>query len=329
MGTRLISLVLWLSLSASLAYPQDYFRYQRQLNRVDEDVLDARWTEAMQRMDSLEAEYAFIYARHCIKGLQLAVIANDSLRMETWLRRCFLRGVPLWLIRSNPLMGQSLQYANIRTVALQFDSLHQQYLNSLHQPLVRLLDSLIIIDQRLTEKVNDGFVVLRPFYGLSWLHNNKRQYRVLREVIATHGFPGERLVGISFWQLDSATSYNEFSFWGPDLRETRVRTMLLHCFSSPRDDLNELLLPAVEQGYLPAYQYGAFNDFLAAWGKRKYRRNTYYNVWHHDPDSNHLSLINRKRERIGLNTFEQQQRNDLLNRERRKLGIMDSCVLLE
>ena len=43
--------------------------------------------------------------------------------------------------------------------------------------------------------------------------------------------------------------------------------MLIHYFSSPRNDINEALRESVKQGFLPAYQFAAINDFNALYGK--------------------------------------------------------------
>ena len=80
---------------------------------------------------------------------------------------------------------------------------------------------------------------------------------------------------------------------------------------------------------MPPYQYGTLNDFMAKWGKGKHGEFQYYNVWHQDPDhSNDLEIENRRKS-IGLNSYEQQNRNMLIFRERRKNHTANSEIILE
>ena len=83
------------------------------------------------------------------------------------------------------------------------------------------------------------------------------------------------------------------------------------------------------KGFIPPYQYAALNDFMARWGRKKYGNYTYYNAWHQDPDTTHLDDINKRRDQIGLNSFEQQEKNKLLNRERRKNRTANSEIVTE
>jgi hypothetical protein len=245
------------------------------------------------------------------------------------LQRCFTRGVPLWIIRMHELMQPALHYVNTQAVVQDYDSLRRVYYRSLNAELVHLVDSLITIDQWHTDRVNNGFVLLRPFYWMGWVRNNKRQFKILKPVIEKYGYPGEYLVGLPERELDSATNYKNKHFWGPLLFEDRAEIMLIHYFSQPRDDINALLYPSMIKGYLPSDQYSNLNDFLAEWGRRKYRRKTYYNTWHWDPDTLHIPVIDLRRDSIGLNTFAQQQRNVSVNRERRKNKAMNASILLE
>jgi hypothetical protein len=101
--------------------------------------------------------------------------------------------------------------------------------------------------------------------------------------------------------------------------------MILNCLK------NWEVYPLVEQiieGNLLPYQFGAFNDFLARWGKRRYR-STYYDVWHKDPNrANETAILNR-RYAIGLNTLKQQNLIENLTDIRRRDKIMNSTIIMD
>jgi len=89
-----------------------------------------------------------------------------------------------------------------------------------------------------------------------------------------------------------------------------------------------MLIDQINKGNLLPYQFGSFNDFLAKWGKRKYN-NTYYNVWHKDPNTDKENEINNRRYRIGLNTIKQQDILETISNERLKNRIANSSIILE
>jgi hypothetical protein len=89
-----------------------------------------------------------------------------------------------------------------------------------------------------------------------------------------------------------------------------------------------MLIDQINKGNLLPYQFGSFNDFLAKWGKRKYN-NTYYNVWHKDPNANKENEINNRRYRIGLNSIKQQDLIEILIDSRRKDKTMNRSIILD
>jgi hypothetical protein len=93
--------------------------------------------------------------------------------------------------------------------------------------------------------------------------------------------------------------------------------------------MNKDLLENIETGNLPPHQYGAINDFLARWGKKKCGDFSFYNVWHEDPEILNISEINSRRVAIGLNTYDQQNRNSVIWTNSRKCNLANSKVILE
>ncbi len=136
---------------------QDYFEYQRIFNRIDEDLLKENYPAAIQRLDSVYTTYDFIYARHCIKALQICCVAKDSLRADKFLAKCFRQGIPLWIIRTNELTSRSLTYSLTSHTVKAYDSLRAAHRLSINLDLARQIDTLIEIDQSRTDKVNNAF----------------------------------------------------------------------------------------------------------------------------------------------------------------------------
>lgn len=325
-----LTILLFLLFLTGNSFGQNYIEYQSTFNRVDEEILTQNYKLAIERLDSIYSNYEFVFAKHCIKALQICITANDSVHADKWLAKCFMQGVPLWIIKNNDITKKSLQYSTTQITIQKFDSLYSIYESSIDTNLSRQIDSLFTLDQKYTHKINDGFFALRfTIYYLQWLKNNKRQFAIIENIIDNYGFPGERLIGLSDITEDSA-SINFFKRYGLGFYEDkRVYFMLIHYFSKPRKDINDKLLQNVINGFIPAYQFGAFNDFMATWGKKRYGDYQYYSIWHQDNKSENLDNINKRRLAIGLNTFEQQQRNRSINDEKMKNEKANSEISLE
>lgn len=321
--TILISLC-WIDL-----FGQNYFEYQKTFNRIDNDIDSNNLYIASKRLDSIYNSFDFIYAKHCIKALQISCIQNDTSNTDKWLRKCFIQGVPLWIIRNNELTSKVFNYSLTKNSLLFYDSLRTVYKSSINVSVSKTIDSLYVIDQEFTNKVNSGFILFRhTIYGIQWINNNRKQFNVIKNIIDNYGFPGEQLIGLSSYYQDSVEAYQDVLFYGPSIDDYRTYIMLIHYFSSPRNDINEALRESVKQGFLPAYQFAAINDFNALYGKKK-NNSEYYNVWHDDPNQENNSKINLRRQFIGLSPLSEQNRNNQFNIDRRKTKTINSTIILE
>ncbi|MDT8308722.1 MAG: hypothetical protein RQ866_04270 [Bacteroidales bacterium] len=326
---RLKIWILLLFLTSQL-FGQDYIEYHRTFNRIDEDVLSQNYTAAIERLDSIYLKYDFIYAKHCMKALQICITANDSIKADKWLEKCFKQGIPVWIIRTNEITNKSITYSTTQKTLNDFDSLHSIYLSSVNTNLREKIDSLLTIDQKYTRRVNDGFVLFKPIHWLQWGINNQRQFELLKQIIEAYGYPEERLIGLSNIQ-DSVAFAKHFTFWGPsELRDSRVQIMLQHCYSTWHKidfDFKDTLNKNLCNGNMPAFQYAKIIDFMLP-DKQKYINNKF---WLRDKfcEENCNEIINRNRYSIGLNTSEQEKRNTLIERERRKNKKANAKIMLE
>ncbi len=323
-------LLFVLFLSGPSCYSQDYFAYQAICTRVDDDVLAKDYKLALQLMDTVLYGYDFIFARHCIKALQICSCASDTTRAALWTDRCAAQCVPYWILKTNALTAATLQYDTSTFATMRYDSIYCVSKAALNTDLARQVEQLIERDQRYTRRVNDGFILLRyTLYYPRWLHNNKKQFKTITRIIDQYGYPGERLIGLPRYWEDSAANAKSIRFFGADIFNTEVWTMLVHYYSNPRKGINDKLLPYVQRGYMSAKQYADLNDMMADRGKTRYGRYLYYNTWHTDPDERNLDSINARRHALGLNDHATQQRNILAAREKRKNRQMNETVITE
>lgn len=324
---RVLMLFL-LTFTSFQAIGQNYVIYHQTFNRIDEDIIQNNYDLALVRLDSIYINYDFIYARHCIKALQISCFVGDSVKANKWLEKSFKQGIPQWILRSNGLTKRAFYFSTTINTIQNFDSLNAIYNMSINTNLANQIDSLLLIDQKYTKKVNDGFFLFRyTIYGLSWVKNNKKQFKIINKIINEYGFPGERLIGLDRFCEDSIAMAQKINFWGPDiLNEGRTYIMLLHYFSTSHKknyDFQDKLLQNLINGYIPSYQYGNICDFISG------RKNKRYSIDLIDNKMDSMQVINGNRFSIGLNSVDQEKRNVLINREYRKNKRANSEIILE
>lgn len=329
----LFSLLLTWVVQSSFAQrlvAEDYYEYQRIIYRIDGDILTNNYPVAIQRLDSLYNNYDFIYAKHCFKALQICSLSADSVNALKWLKKSMEQGVPLWMFQNNELTKLVFNFSETQQIVASYDSLRMIYQRTIREDIRNTIDSLYELDQKYTRRVNDGFILLRyTGYYMRWLKNNKRQFEIIKAITETYGFPGEKLIGLPSYVADSLQMSKRFNTQGPLLGETNAYIMLIHYYSNPRLDMNKELIQSVKSGYLPAYQFGALNDFMAKWGKGKYGNYQYYNVWHTDPNPANASEIEKRRRAIGLNSFDEQKQVDEIYDERVITKTVNKEIILE
>lgn len=320
---RLVIFLLILSAISLCSFGQNYIYYHQTFNRVDEDVLSENYNLALLRLDSIYTNYDFIYAQHCFKSLQICCYVDDSIRANKWLNKCFTQGISIWFIRSSELTKKSLAYSTTMETIQDFDSLYSIYKASINLNLANQIDSLFEIDQKYTQKVNDGFILFRhTIFGLKWIINNKKQFTIINNIIKEYGFPGEKLIGLPKTYEDSVSTVRYISFWEPYIREWQAYIMLLHYFSTKRNvsvDFKNTLFQNVINGNMTPFQYANICRYIY-----RHSKNTDYESYYGND-----TITNRKRLEVGLNTVEQEKRNELIQRERRKNKKANDEIMLE
>jgi hypothetical protein len=314
---------------ATQLHGQNYIQYQQTFNHIDDDVLSQNYRLAIIRLDSVYSNYEFIYAKHCIMALQICITAQDSINTDKWLAKSFRQEIPVWYIRTNELTKKALTFSTTQKTVNNYDSLHSIYKASINTEISSILDSLLVSDQKYTQNVNDGFILFKPIYWLQWGINNKRQYRTLKQLIQSYGYPEEKIIGLSSLE-DSIRFAQHLIFWGPsELRDSRMQIMLQHCYSTWHKidlDFKNTLYQNLCDGNMPSYQYAIVIRFMFP-NKPKYIHASYFLT--HRSDSTSVEIINKNRYLIGLNSVEQDERNTLINRERRKNKKANSEIMLE
>ena len=279
---------------------QSYIDYNFLKDKGQECIIDKKFQEAQIYYDSIYNNYDFIYAGDCFVGLKLAVQNNDSIRANKFLLKGISMGVPIKLVKNDEFLNKNLKFDLWHGISQEkIDSLLLIYNNRINKELVRQISIMYVADQKATFKVNKSFL-----YYFKWRIVSKRNAKIIKEIIQTYGYPGEKLLGVQL-----STNKNGDTVCNPYYpNRSSEYFMLIHYFSDKVSDWEEyqqLLYNQLENGNLRPSQYADFCDFKARWKKSKRQGTDYfYNEWHYDPDTTRIPEINKRRAEIGLLDFD-------------------------
>lgn len=282
---------------AAMPSRQDYILYNQKITDVSILVFRGDERLALQKFDSLFNAFDYVFAKDAYMGMQLAAkLGKDTLGFR-YLSYCMAHGVPLSLIRRDSLIKRLsvMDPARWKNTLENYVHLRELYIKRISTPCKRTIDSLYELDQALTRKLNAS-VVLRPYYWLAWNRRNKKDVDAVLSMIDQCGYPGEQTSGLS--TLDNTDTTRMHYGVNCFLGFHKTEFILIHYFSKKRNSLDEALLPEVLAGRMTVYEYAVIHDFMARWGKRKYR-SFYYNEWHQCPEGLE-SQVDSNRAALGL-----------------------------
>jgi hypothetical protein len=277
---------------------ENYTNYWKTFYNAEQYVIENKYQLALECMDTLNNNYSKMYSSHSYFASRIAVLSNDTNRALKFIRRSITNGIPLRLIKADTFLIVATKYKQWERVERDYDSLRNIYLKRINKKLRVQIDSMITIDQDITNKINNSFL-----YFFKWRKVCRRNAKLLNKIILENGYPGEFLIGLSNFGSTYPISKQDKIYINYAFQEAAVRTMLIHYFSykEPYKELNKILLFEVVKGNLPSNYFASFLDFQSKWRKDK----EYYNEWHSDPCNENIEFINERRKAIGLNSYEQ------------------------
>ncbi|MCX2575959.1 hypothetical protein [Pedobacter sandarakinus] len=300
MKTKLIFILLFF---AKNAFTQEYINYARTMSEVKELILIDKFKEGVQLFDyKIFKKYDFIFAQDIFLIAQTAVNAGDIDKAFLYLNKCALQGVPLIVLTDNKIISQLNKDSRWKVFENKYEQLFSAYRSNINLSIRKTIDSLFVVDQLKTKRINRSFFSSLLGYP-SWRSTSKRHAKLIFSITKKYGYPGEKLIGINTFDGNKSDSMKMIGNNLPRLSEHKTLAMLLHYFSGPVEGDDKLFYQNLKSGFMPAEVYASYNDFMAKFGKKKYK-DRFYNEWHSDPNKEKIQEINIRRQLIGLYPYE-------------------------
>lgn len=281
---------------------EDYLEYHRQITGAESLIAEERYKEALNIYEDVFSSFDFIFVRDYKVATQLAWYLEEKKLAFDYLTDAIKAGWTLKDIKSNDFLKPMRMEAEWEKVKSDYTRLRAIYISRLNQPLRESVHEMSRQDQKkaLGALFRIGDKAQTKYAEEKFAPHSIRQMHKLIDLLHHNGYPGEKLIGNSFWMSTILSHHNSIS---PEYckHDTLYRSI------QPK------LHQAIKLGQMSPYEYALADDWRRA---VEFGRDSPYAPGYgflNQPTSATLERTNTLRQEIGLRTIE--LRNKLVDIE--------------
>jgi hypothetical protein len=304
MNKYLILIFFILSLLCPIAKTNgqtNYLDYHKEIIRCEKLIAERKFGNAIMKFDSLFNHFEFVFLRDCKVAAQLSAFEQNSKSAFRFLRLGILNGWTLKSIENDEKLSFFREDSQWRDIQSEYDSLHSRYLKGINIPLKEQVHKMYKRDQKkaLGALLRIGQKAQVKYAEKKFAPHSEKQLYQLNDILEQHGYPGERLIGNSWWVSVILSHHNSIS-------ENYNSKDTLYTYLKPK------LTEALENGEVSPYTLATIEDWrTAALNKHNL---TSYGFLGAIPNDSVLEVVNKNRADIGIRSIE--LRNKLIEIEK-------------
>jgi tetratricopeptide (TPR) repeat protein len=286
---------------ASAKANQNYGNYHQQVMEAEKLLADEKYPEALKVYESLFSNYDFIFLRDYQIVTQLALHLKNHQKALQYLKEGIKAGWDKKSVKKNGYLAPLWKNRQWKSIRKEYASLRNHYQEKLDKPVRKQVKKMFAKDQwqalgalfKFSPKGQDHYAEKK--FG----PHSKKQVEQLIIILDGKGYPGERLIGNSFWVATILTHHNSIS-------KAYVQKDTLYEFLKPK------LLTAISKGQMSPEEFALIDDwYRVVKFNGKEPAYGYLNAL----SQSELVQVNAVRKKIGLGTVE--TRNQLIDIEKR------------
>ncbi len=275
---------------------QDYEKYHQQVIEAEKLITLEKYEDALFLLDELIASYDFIFLREYQIATQLALCSKDIPKAKEYLEKGILAGWTIKSIKKNVFL-KNLPKEDWGAIKKKYKNLNKQYKATLNWTIRKQVKQLFSKDQwkaigalfTFSSDAQDRYAERK------FAPHSEVQMATLADILETHGYPGERLIGNNLWMSTILNHHNSIS-----KAFNEKDTLYLK--------LQPLLKQAVKNGQISPYDIALMEDWYLL--TKTGRTASFYGIVA-APTQAELGTTNKLRKAIFLRSVE--TRNSLVD----------------
>lgn len=275
------------------SFGQNYLDYYTQINKAKLLAVDSNYAESALLYHNTFKQYDFEFARDCVNAFEVSCLTGKDSLTSFFIKNALERGVPISYFFKNSDLSDFRSTQYWISIVKDSASLRQEYESNINPEIRAEINQMFKADQEIRARYYQwSNFLLRPIIASKWKKLNREQVLRIVEITKSHGFPGERLIGIDLPEYHQKISDTQFSAGMPII-------ILVHHYSQPNISYDSLFYPEVFTGNLYNEHFATICDFEAAFGKNRFPRYGYYGL-RQKPKNYKPDEFSQKRKEIGL-----------------------------
>ena len=300
--SKYLSIFLCLAFSTFQTYGQkSYLDYHNEVIKCEKLIVEQNFRQTINVFDSLFNQFDFVFLRDLKLATEISAFEQDENAAFRFLRRGIVQGWTWKSIKKNERLDILHQYSEWSNVETEYDSLHLRYLSKLNKPLRIKAQELYKKDQKMALKAlfRIGEKSQTKYAEKKFAPHSEEQLEHLNQILVEQGYPGEQLIGNSWWVSVILSHHNSIS-------KEYNQNDTLYLNIRPR------LIRAIEKGELHPYEFATIEDWRTA--AMNNHDSTSYGFLGKMKNELMLEKANLNRNDIGLRSIA--LRNDLIEIEK-------------
>ena len=281
-------------------FGQNYAQYYYWVNEAEKLIANKQYNEALKIYDEVFTGYDFIFLHDYRVAAQIALAANEPEKSWQYLKSGINSGWTLKSIKKNGYLENLQTDPQWKSLKHEYKSLRNSYEAHLDQDVREKVKKMFSKDQwkaigalfTFSSKGQDRYAE-KKFA----LHSEKQMSKFI-SVLNESGYPGEILIGNSFWMATILSHHNSIS-------QAYVEKDTLYQFIRPR------LLEAIQVGSMSPWEFAMIDGWYTT-VKEGLKKANYGFL--NRPTKEEWTAVNELRQSIGLRSIE--TRNGLIDIEK-------------
>lgn len=288
-------------LNLSCVVAQSYHTYHQKVLQCEQLIAEKKISEARQSLEALFQAFDFVFLREYQLATELSLYEQDHDATFQLLELSILGGRTQKSLKKSKRLKPLQKDPRWDELMMDYDSLREVYKSRLNIPLRKEAYEMLKNDQKIALKV---FLIIGERSKIKYSNKKFKPYSEgvlarLDEILTQHGYPGEKLIGNSWWTSVNLGHHNSF-----DSEYTKSDTLY--------ENLRPKLQNALSKGELHPKDYAIIEDWRNA--TLNNHNTSLYGFLGKIPDDAELAKVNQNRAELGLRSIE--LRNKLLDIEK-------------
>ena len=228
---------------------QNYEKYHQQVIEIEQLITLEKYQAALFLLEELIQDYDFVFLREYQIATQLALFVKDVPKTKRYLEKGILAGWRIKSIKKNNFL-KTLPKKDWTAIKKKYKQLNTQYKSTLNSTVRRQVKKMFSKDQwkALGALFTFSSDAQDRYAERKFSPHSEVQMARLANILETHGYPGERLIGNNLWMSAILNHHNSIS-----QAYNEKDTLYLN--------LQPQLNQAIKNGQLSPYDFALMDDW--------------------------------------------------------------------